>query len=161
MNKSTDDPEHLVTPHFAATVIRQVTRKTDSPIYNDDLKQEALLRAVTAVRRLNARIAHPYASFRRIIRNVVQDYLRRRRMEVEFGEDRRIGVWLDMAEAIDRKPRFRQLGSAIASLSICDRTVLQLFYTQRLPIPTIAAIVRSSPSAVKKALHRGRERLRA
>ena len=57
-------------------MVRAATQKTGAPLHDDDLEQEASLRAVEAFRRRD--VKHPRAFLMKIIHDTVSDHWRRR-----------------------------------------------------------------------------------
>src|SRR5687767_1062351 len=70
--------QDILTSELAGAVIRGLMRRTGSPLFDEDLEQEALLRILQATRRVG-QIQYPKAFAVKIVQNTVQDYWRKRR----------------------------------------------------------------------------------
>jgi RNA polymerase sigma-70 factor (ECF subfamily) len=138
---------------------RYVARMTGSVIDGEDVVQEALIKAIEAVRR-DEEVAQPEAWLFRIAHNAAIDFLRRRaRHDAAHAEE-------EMETMIDPAPTPEEQLAVAASL----RTFAQLPVVQRSAVilkdvlgysnEETGDIIAASVPAVKAALHRGRERLR-
>jgi len=129
---------------------------------NPDLEQEAFLRTLEAFRRA-VRVEHPRALIWKIVRDTVADHWRARLRHqwdnVESVPEQVFAEFPDFEEDLDRQRREVWLEDAILSLGCDIRGPIYLFYMENYTIRTIARIYRKTPSAVKMALHRGRQRL--
>jgi RNA polymerase sigma-70 factor (ECF subfamily) len=137
---------------------RYCARMSGSVMDGEDIVQDALIKAFAA-RASFGTLDNPRAWLYRIAHNAALDFLRQRaRIPLMEGE-----VELDAIAA----PDVPEPGIAVASL----RTFLRLPSLQRSAVilkdvldhslEEVAAIIGSSEPAVKSALQRGRERLRA
>ncbi len=137
---------------------RYCARMTGSPVDGEDVVQEALIKAFAAQASAGA-LANPRAWLFRIAHNAAIDFLRRRAREPLAGGEEE----LDMIAAPDTPD------PEIAATSL--RRFLRLPALQRSavilkdvlghPLEELAAITGASVPAVKSALQRARERLRA
>jgi len=141
-------------------LVRIATQRTGRPLHDEDLEQDATLRAVEAFRK-QFEVRYPHAFLRKIVCDAVRDYWRRRRPpedlysleEGRFAESPRLEEKLDMQRRIDRLRR------GLARLDAGKRTTLDLYYVEELSIAEIAQFQKKSISAVKMELLRSRRLL--
>ena len=68
-----------IDPRVIRTFVHSETRRTGAPLHDDDLVQDAALRACAALHR-QFEIRHPQAFLRKIVADAVRDHWRRRRV---------------------------------------------------------------------------------
>ena len=141
-------------------MIHVATRKTGTPLHDEDLEQDVALHAVEAFRRLDE-ITHPKALLTKIVLDAVRDHWRRRRSAEDLdGIDERFVSHVPTFESdLDRERRAEVLRRALARLPASKRALLELFYIEDHSIPEIAAMQGRSVSAVKMDLARSRRAL--
>jgi RNA polymerase sigma factor (sigma-70 family) len=146
-----------ITPTEIRTLIRFVTRRTGTPIHDEDLEQDVALRALEAARRIE-KITHPRALLLKIIRDAVRDHWRRRRpAECIDGIDERFLAHIPQLESdVDSRRRIELLRLAIKQLPATKRKLIESFYIRDRSIGEIADSQRRSVSAVKMELARSR-----
>jgi RNA polymerase sigma factor (sigma-70 family) len=134
-----------------------VTKRTGTPLHDEDLEQEIALKAVEAFRRLG-QVAYPRALLMKIVCDAVRDHWRRRRPPEAL--DRIDARLLSHAPAfeldLDARRRVDLLRAALNRLPHTKRALLDLFYTHEYSIAEIAVIQGKSISAVKMELSRSR-----
>jgi len=151
--------EDIFTPQFARRAMRFICGRKGLPAYDEDLIQEALLRALSASRRVGY-IQYPSAFFGKIMRDVLADFWRKKRpLEVELRPEWIATPEITIEENLDRKKTLDQIHRAIQCLDERDRTVLELFYFEDCSIRDIAHSLGMSESATKMVLMRNRRRL--
>jgi len=150
----------IFTPSEIRTLIHVATKRTGTPVRDEDLEQEVALHALEAFRRLNE-VTHPRALLVKIVRDTVRDHWRRRRSseELEGIDERFISHEPAFESRLDQQRRVELLRSALDRLSPPKRTLLELFYAGDYSIPQIAALQNRSISAVKMELARSRRSL--
>jgi RNA polymerase sigma factor (sigma-70 family) len=143
-------------------LIHVTTRRTGTPLHDEDLEQDVAVRALEAFQRLR-RITHPRALLRKIVKDAVRDHWRRRRApeDLEDIDQRFISRQPEFEFAIDSVRRIELLHRALDSLSESKRVVVEFFYMRDYSIPQIARIQNRSISAVKMDLARSRHSLAA
>ncbi len=124
-----------------------------------DAVGEALARTVATVSRMSSLDVSPEAWAFGILRHVVHDTWRRR------GRERRAVVPLDPAapdpsERVGLSDEHRVVRQAFERLSAGDREILELRVVAQLPSEEVAAILDTSPGAVRMAQARALSRLR-
>ena len=67
-----------IDPSEIRFMVRIATQRTGAVVHDEDLEQEAMLKAVEAFRR-QAHVRHPRAFLMKIVRDAVRDHWRRRR----------------------------------------------------------------------------------
>ena len=67
-----------LSPVEIRALVHMVTKRTGTPIHDEDLEQDIALHALEALQRL-PQITHPRALLMKIVRDSVRDYWRRRR----------------------------------------------------------------------------------
>lgn len=151
--------EEILTPRFAMTMLRAVSVRTGSPVYDEDLAQEALLRFLHAVQR-HLRIDCPQALFVKIVQDLLYDFWRKRREMVPLESFRELqATGLRPDELIDRERQHQATRSALTSLSVADQEVIGLYYMQEFSVRHISQLLGKSPSAIKMSLFRSRRNI--
>jgi RNA polymerase sigma factor (sigma-70 family) len=141
-------------------LVRIATQRTGRPLHDEDLEQDATLKAVEAFRK-QFEVRHPRAFLRKIVCDAVRDHWRRRRRaeglneidEVHFAESP------CFEERLDMQRRLALLRAGLAQLDAGKRTTLDLFYIEERPVSEIARLQKKSISAVKMELLRSRRLL--
>ena len=141
-------------------MIRMATKRTGTPIHDEDLEQEAALRAIEAFNRLGE-IRHPRALLMKIVCDTVSDHWRRRRSSQEIGsiEERLISQCPTFEYDLDVRRQVELLQKALQRLSPGKRAIIELFYAHDYSIPDIAQLQGRSVSSVKMELFRSRHSL--
>jgi RNA polymerase sigma factor (sigma-70 family) len=149
-----------ITPTEIRTLIRLVTRRTGTPVHDEDLEQDVAVRALEAARRIE-KIMYPRALLLKIIRDAVRDHWRRRRpSECIDGIDERFLAHVPQLESdVDSRRRIEMLRRAMKQLPAPKRRLIELFYIRDHSIGEIADSQRRSVSAVKMELVRSRRSL--
>jgi len=147
-------------PSEIRSLIHMATRRTGTPIHDEDLEQDVALHALEAFRRLDE-VTHPRALLMKIVCDAVRDHWRRRRSSEDIdGIDERFVSHMPAFETeIDRDRSLVLLRRALGQLPPTKRALLELFYIQDHSIPEIAALQGRSVSAVKMELARSRQSL--
>jgi len=150
-----------IDPADIRTFIHIVTRKTGTPIHDEDLEQDVAVRALEASHRLEA-VRYPKALLMKIVRDTVHDHWRRRRSAdpLQDIDERFLSRTPEFESEVDRQRRIDLVRRAIEQLPPSKRTLIELFYIQDLSIPQIARMQRRSVSAVKMDLARSRRAIR-
>jgi RNA polymerase sigma-70 factor (ECF subfamily) len=149
-----------IDPFEIRLLVRIATRRTGRPIHDDDLVQDATLKAVEAFGK-QFEVRHPRAFLRKIVCDTVRDHWRRRRPaeglntidEMYFAESPRF------EERLDLQRRVALLRAGLAQLDAGKRTTLHMFYVDELPVSEIARLQGKSVSAVKMEMLRARRLL--
>lgn len=136
-------------------MVRDVTQYTD-----EDLEQEATLRAMLAFRRRDD-VRHPRALLRKIVHDTVVDHWRRRRSheDLESVDEARLASRCTVEQDMDRRRECDALKTAMAALDANKRATLDLFYSEGHAVREIARLQNRSQSAVKMDLLRSRREL--
>jgi RNA polymerase sigma factor (sigma-70 family) len=150
----------IFSPSEIRTLIHFATKRTGTPIHDEDLEQDVALHVLEAFRRLR-KITHPRALLMKIVLDSVRDYWRRKRSPEELDniDERFISVSPAYESNLDHKRRVELLRRALDRLPTAKRTLLELFYVSDHSIPEIAALQGRSTSAVKMELARSRRAL--
>jgi RNA polymerase sigma factor (sigma-70 family) len=147
-------------PSEIRTLIHAATKRTGTPLHDEDLEQDVALRALEAFRRLHD-VTHPRALLMKIVRDSVRDYWRRRRWLEELSSiDETLFCHVPLFESnLDRERRLDLLRSALNQLPLRKKQLLESFYLADRSIPEIAATAGRSISAIKMDLVRSRRTL--
>ena len=150
----------IFNPSEIRTLIHVATKRTGTPVHDEDLEQEVALRALEAFRRLN-KVTHPRALLMKIVCDTVRDHWRRKRSSEELtGIDEKFIAHVPAFESnLDQQRRVELLRRALTQLPAAKRRLLELFYINDQSIPQIAALQDRSISAVKMELARSRQSL--
>ena len=142
------------------TLIHVATKRTGTPVHDEDLEQEVALHALEASRRLCA-IRHPRALLMKIVRDTVRDHWRRKRLseELEGIDEKFISQMPTFESNLDHQRRLELLRIALERLPAGKRKLLELFYISDHSVAEIAALQERSVSAVKMELARSRQSL--
>jgi RNA polymerase sigma factor (sigma-70 family) len=148
------------TPSEIRALIHLATKRTGTPLHDEDLEQEIALHALEAFQRLS-HVTHPRALLMKIVYDSVRDYWRRRRTWEELAtiDERFISHLPPFESNLDQERRIEVLRRALDQLPAAKRTLLELFYVSDHSIPEIAALQGRSISAVKMELARSRRSL--
>jgi RNA polymerase sigma-70 factor (ECF subfamily) len=141
-------------------LVRNATRKTGRPVHDEDLNQDATLKAVEAFRK-QFEIRYPHALLRKIVSDVVCDHWRRKRVAEDLAgiDEWRLAESPSFEEKLDAKRRLDLLQRALLQLDERKRTTLDLFYMEERTVAEIAVLQNKSISAVKMELLRARRLL--
>jgi RNA polymerase sigma-70 factor, ECF subfamily len=150
----------IFNPSDIRTLIHVATRKTGTPVHDEDLEQDVALRALEAFRRLDE-VTHPRALLMKIVRDTLRDHWRKKRRSEELSEvDERITAFMPAVESrLDLEKQLEVLRLSLRRLPASKRTMLELFYIKDHSIREIAASQNRSISAVKMELARSRRSL--
>ena len=141
-------------------LVRIATQRTGCPLHDEDLEQDATLKAVEAFRK-QLEVRYPRAFLRKIVQDTVRDHWRRRRHAEELNavDESRFAELPRFEEHLDLQRRIALLRHGLSQLHPAKRTTLDLFYVEELPVATIARLQKKSISAVKMELLRARRLL--
>src|SRR5258706_6110911 len=144
-------------PSEIRTLIHVATKRTGTPIHDEDLEQDIALQALEAFRRLDE-VTHPHALLMKIVNDTVRDYWRRKRSSEDLAniDERFISHVPAFEFTLDQERRLELVRRALHRLPDSKRTLLELFYINECSIPEIAALQGRSVSAVKMELTRSR-----
>ena len=150
----------VLNPAEVAQMIRFVTRRTGTAVFDEDLTQEACVRALDAFRRTRE-VQYPRAFLMKIVFDTVHDHWRRRHPteNIDILDERFVCFTPDFETTIDRKRKLCRLHRCLQKLEPSKRRTIELFYMQGLSVRDIALRQERKLSAVKMDLLRGRKRL--
>jgi RNA polymerase sigma factor (sigma-70 family) len=150
----------IFSPSEIRTLIHVATKKTGTPVHDEDLEQDVALHALEAFQRLPD-VTHPRGLLAKIVRDTVRDYWRRRRSADDMSnvEERFISDAPAFESNLDHQRRLEILRCALDRLPPTKRFLLELFYIRDQSIPEIAAQQGRSISAIKMELARSRQSL--
>lgn len=149
---------------YAPSVCRFAAMVAGSSTDADDLAQDALFRAVRAVRSYDAARGTAEAWLWRIVVNAARDSARRRERARDLLEQLAFAAPREsesVEDAVLARLRDADLHSHIRLLSHRDRTLLALRYGAGLGTDEVADAVGLSPDSAGKAIRRALGRLRA
>jgi len=149
-----------IDPSEIRFMVRIATQRTGTAVHDEDLEQEAMLKAVEAARK-QVHVRHPRAFLMKIVRDAVRDHWRRRRLAEDLLEcdALRFAEMPRLEDEIDRRRQKELLHKALRALEHDKRVMLELFYYGDLSLAEIARVQNKSLSAVKMQLVRARRRL--
>jgi RNA polymerase sigma-70 factor (ECF subfamily) len=151
----------IFNPSEFRRLIHIETRRTGNPLYDEDLAQEAALRALDAFRRAG-QVQHPRAFLRKIVCDTVRDHWRHRQRpteDIDTVDERLLSIHPHFEAEIDRRRQRLALRSALSRLDSPKRRLITMFYEEDVSIPEIARRHNSTVSAVKMQLWRARQEL--
>jgi RNA polymerase sigma-70 factor (ECF subfamily) len=139
---------------------RYCARMTGSVIDGEDVVQETLVKAMAALPQIGT-VVHLERWLFRVAHNAALDFLRRRaRQEARFADDDP-AMLIDTQEAADRAQIAAASLHTFMRLPVAQRSAVILKDVLGYSMHEIGGFLDTSLPAVKAALHRGRERLRA
>ena len=149
-----------IDPDEIRAMVHIATKRTGTPVHDEDLVQDVALHALEAFRRLEE-VRHPRALLMKIVYDTVRDYWRRRRPlgELDSIDERRITEYPTFESDLDFRRQIELLQSGLKLLPESKRALIELFYTRDISIPDIAQRQGKSISAVKMELLRSRRHL--
>jgi RNA polymerase sigma factor (sigma-70 family) len=141
-------------------IVRSETQRTGVPLHDEDLEQDATLKAVEAFRR-ECEVRYPRAFLRKIVGDAVRDHWRRRRVgeDLETVDESRVAIAPRFEEEMDERRRMELLRRGMAVLDARRRAILEAFYVKEFSVVEIAEWQGKSVSAVKMELLRTRRLL--
>ena len=149
---------------YAPSVCRFAAMMARSSPDADDLAQDALLRAVRAVRSYDASRGTPEAWLWRIVANAARDSARRRQ-RAQWLIERMTFVASRESESVEATAlehlRDADLHAHLRLLPLRDRMLLALRYGAGLDTAEVGAAVGLSPDSAGKAIRRALARLRS
>src|SRR5262245_10124468 len=112
----------IVDPSDVRHLIRFATKRTGDPFFDEDLAQEALLRALRAFRRAG-HVEHPRAFLRKVVLDTVRDHWRRRREQENISsiDERRLSINPSFEDDLDRLRQITILRAAVLHLDHWQR----------------------------------------
>ena len=142
------------------TIVRIETGRTGAPLHDEDLEQDAALKAFEAFGRVFD-VRHPRAFLRKVVVGVIRDHWRRRRPveDLKSVEETLVAEPPRLEERLDQQRRIDLIRRALAELDTAKRSTLDLFYVEELSVADIAHRQQRSVSAVKMELMRARRML--
>ena len=139
---------------------RYCARMVGSVIDAEDIVQEASIKAIEAVAGATA-IANPEAWLFQIAHNTALDVLRRRARQPRFGDEEDLAMVSDPIDEVHQREAAAAALHMFMRLPVAQRSSVILKDVLGYSLDEIGNITGSSLAAVKAALHRGREGLRA
>lgn len=141
-------------------IVRSETKRTGVPLHDEDLEQDATLKAMEAFRR-ECEVRYPHAFLRKIVGDAVRDHWRRRRVgeDLDTVDEARVSVVPRFEEEMDGRRRLELLRRGLRELAASRRVTLEAFYVEECPVLEIAERQGKSVSAVKMELLRARRQL--
>jgi RNA polymerase sigma-70 factor (ECF subfamily) len=137
---------------------RYCARMTGSVIDGEDVVQEVLLKATTAIER-GEEIANPDGWLFRIAHNAAFDFLRRRARDNKVYSDEDLEMVAAPSTLPDREAAAASLHT-LMRLPAAQRSAIILCDVLDHSVEEVSAIMGATVPAVKGALQRGRDRLR-
>jgi RNA polymerase sigma-70 factor (ECF subfamily) len=147
-------------PSEVRVMVRIATQRTGSPVHDEDLEQDAILKAVEAFRK-QREVRNPRAFLMKIVRDAVRDHWRRRRRleDLDGLDESRLAQLPTFEDDLDQRRLKEALRQALTCIEREKRVTLDLFYMENRSIVEIARLQNKSTSAVKMQLVRARRLL--
>ena len=132
----------IFNPAEIRALIHIATKRTGTPVHDEDLEQEVALQALEAFQRIEA-VTHPRALLVKIVHDTVRDHWRRKRSLEELADiDERFICEIPTFESnLDHQRRLDLLRAALKRLPAGKRNLLELFYISDHSIAEIAALI--------------------
>jgi RNA polymerase sigma-70 factor (ECF subfamily) len=138
---------------------RYCARMVGSAIDGEDVLQDALIKAVEALRVAGA-IGNPEGWLFRIAHNTALDYLRRRRRQQALHSAEEVDMIADQLDAVASRQIARASLRTFMRLPVAQRSSVILMDVLGCSLQEVCDVMDASLPAVKAALHRGRAQLR-
>ena len=139
---------------------RYCARMVGSVIDAEDIVQEASIKAIEAFQGPTA-IANPEAWLFQVVHNTALDVLRRRARQPRFAHEEDLAMVSDPVDETHQREAAAAALHTFMRLPVAQRGSVILKDVLGYSLDEIGGITGSSVAAVKAALHRGREGLRA
>jgi RNA polymerase sigma factor (sigma-70 family) len=119
-------------------LIRIATQRTGRPLHDEDLEQDATLKAMEAFRK-QFEVRHPHAFLRKIVCDTVRDHWRRRRQSEDLNtiDEKQLAECPSFEEKLDLQRRVTLLRLGLDRLDAGKRTTLDLFYIEECPVSEV------------------------
>lgn len=140
-------------------LLRYCARMTGSVIDGEDVVQEALLKAMDAIRDMDS-VAQPKAWLFRIAHNAAVDFLRRRAREATHIKDEPLEMIENPVDEIAQRQAAEAGLRTFMRLPTSERSSVILMDVLGHSLREVAEVLDTTIPTVKAALHRGRQRLR-
>jgi RNA polymerase sigma-70 factor (ECF subfamily) len=156
------DPEALdrLLVRLRPRLHRYCARMVGSVIDAEDIVQEASIKAIEAVAGATA-IANPEAWLFQVAHNTALDALRRRARQPRFADEEDLAMVSDPVDEVHQREAAAAALHAFMRLPVAQRSSVILKDVLGYSLDEVGAITGASLAAVKAALNRGREGLRA
>jgi RNA polymerase sigma-70 factor (ECF subfamily) len=139
---------------------RYCARMIGSVIDAEDIVQEASIKAIETIAGPTA-IANPEAWLFQVVHNAALDVLRQRARQPRFADEKDLAMVSDPIDEVHQREAAAAALHAFMRLPVAQRSSVILKDVLGYSLDEVGGITGSSLAAVKAALHRGRERLRA
>ena len=139
---------------------RYCARMLGSVIDAEDIVQEASIKAIESFAGATE-IANPEAWLFQVVHNTALDALRRRARQPRFVDEEDLAMVADPVDEVRQREAAAAALHALMRLPVAQRSSVILKDVLGYSLDEIGGITGSSVAAVKAALHRGRDRLRA
>jgi RNA polymerase sigma-70 factor (ECF subfamily) len=139
---------------------RYCARMIGSVIDAEDIVQEASIKAIETIAGPTA-IANPEAWLFQVVHNAALDVLRQRARQPRFADEEDLAMVSDPIDEVHQREAAAAALHAFMRLPVAQRSSVILKDVLGYSLDEVGGITGSSLAAVKAALHRGRERLRA
>lgn len=139
---------------------RYCARMVGSVIDAEDIVQEASIKAIEAFKEPTA-IANPQAWLFQVVHNAALDVLRQRARQPRFADEEDLAMVSDPVDETHQREAAAAALHTFMRLPVAQRSSVILKDVLGYSLEEIGGITGSSLAAVKAALHRGREGLRA
>src|SRR5437016_4492047 len=118
----------IFNPSDIRALIHVATKRTGTPVHDEDLEQDIALHALEAFQRLNV-VTHPRALLMKIVEDAVRDHWRRKRSSEGLSgiEERFISHVPAFESNLDHQTRLALLRRALDRLPAAKRTLIELF----------------------------------
>src|SRR5262245_6545813 len=120
-----------IDPLEIRVMVRVATQRTGTPLHDEDLEQDAILKAVEALHR-HCDIRHPRAFLMKIVRDTVRDHWRRRRSTEDLSvlDELRLAALPRFEDDLDRQRQAELLRRALLQIKEDKRLTLEMFYSE-------------------------------
>src|SRR6266850_4472590 len=130
-----------IKPSDIRAMVHIATKRTGTPVHDEDLEQDIALHALEAFRRID-RVTHPRALLMKIVDDAVSEHWRHRRSSEDLDSiaERFVSQAPTFEYDLDLRRRIELLRHGLDLLPDSQRDLLELFYIQHYSISQIAHI---------------------
>ena len=143
---------------YAQDVSRFLVQTVGNVLDAEELAQDTFVKVFSHIDSYNPELATFTTWLRRIAWNTAFNFLKRKRLPTVSLDDEDAS-WHKAEDAEPERVELEQLDRAIERLRPLERSLIQLYYYDELPLKEIAYIMDSNPLALANRLQRIRKKL--
>ena len=143
---------------YSQEIVRLLVQMTGNPLDAEELAQDTFVKAFRHIGSYDSARSSLATWLRRIAWNTALNHLKRRHLPTISLDDEDT-LWHEAENDLPEQVELEQLDRAIDKLRPKERSLIQLYYYDELPLQEIAYIMDSTPLALANRLMRIRRKL--